>query len=113
LAANGIKFTRENVVATGRDASGRVVFLETGNSSAGLNHIIARHNDDFAAVGIPEKRIADAVMQAATKGEVVGYQGVGTGRPIYEVVINGQRQYIAVTTSSNGFIVGANPRGAR
>jgi hypothetical protein len=113
LSANGVKFNRENVVATGRDSSGRVVFLETGNSSAGLSHIIARHSDDFAAVGIPDKRIADAVMRAATKGEVVGYQGVGTGRPIYEVVINGQRQHIAVTTSSNGFIVGANPRGIR
>lgn len=51
-------------------------------------------------------------MSAVTAGKLVGYQGSGTGCPIYEVVVNGQTQQIAVTVSSNGYIVGANPRGS-
>lgn len=51
-------------------------------------------------------------MDAVSKGKIIGYQGKGTGRPIYEVLINGQKQRIAVTTGNNGFIVGANPAGS-
>lgn len=43
--------------------------------------------------------------------KIVGYQRLGMGRPIYEIVLNGQKQRIAVTVGSNGYIVGANPRG--
>lgn len=50
-------------------------------------------------------------MEAVTKGKIVGYQGRGVGRPIYEPPVNGQTRRIAVTTGSNGFIVGANPAG--
>ena len=56
-------------------------------------------------------QVPDVVMKAVTKGKLVDYQGAGTGRPIYEITINGQPQRIAVTTGNNGFIVGANPAG--
>jgi len=111
LRANGVKFTPENVVATGRNSSGQVIFLETGNSKAGLQHIVKAHGEDFAKIGIPEAKIPDIVMQAATQGKLVGYQGRDTGRPIYEIMINGATHRIAVTTGNNGFIVGANPAG--
>ena len=48
-------------------------------------------------------------MDTLENGKIVGYQGKGTGRPIYEVVYNGVTQRVAITTGSNGFIVGANP----
>jgi filamentous hemagglutinin len=51
-------------------------------------------------------------MNLVTEGNIVGYQGSGTGRPIYQTTINGQPQRIAVTVASNGFIVGANPAGS-
>ncbi|CAN5696869.1 hypothetical protein BH11PSE12_BH11PSE12_34580 [soil metagenome] len=108
---NGIKFTPENILATGKNSSGQVVFLESGNTKAGLQHIIDAHADDFANIGVKQAQIPDVVMQAATQGKLVGYQGAGTGRTIYEVTINGQTQRISVTTSNNGFIVGANPAG--
>lgn len=100
------------MIATGQTPDGQVVFLETGNSSAGLQHIVEAHGDDFANIGVTEDQIPSLVMQAVTEGNVVGYQGAGVGRPIYSVTINGQAQGIAVTTGSNGFIVGANPTGA-
>ena len=111
LAANGVKFTPQNVVATGTTPSGQIVFLETGNSSAGLQHIVDGHASDFANIGVSEAQIPSVVMQTVTEGNIVGYQGSGTGRPIYQTTINGQPQRIAVTIGSNGFIVGANPAG--
>ena len=51
-------------------------------------------------------------MRAISEGKLVGYQGAGFGRPVYELTINGQAQRIAVTVGDNGFVVGANPRGS-
>jgi filamentous hemagglutinin len=104
--------TPQNVVATGTAPDGQIVFLETGSSSAGLKHIIEEHGAEFANMGVSPAQIPNVVMQAVTQGKIVGYQGSGTGRPIYEVTVNGQPQRIAVTVGSNGFIVGANPRGS-
>ena len=109
LAAAGIKHDPANIVRIARDGSGRVVFLETGNSRAGLAHIVGEHADDFAARGVTVNQIPGLVTDAASQGRIVGYQGTGTGRPIYEIVFDGTTQRVAVTVGDNGFIVGANP----
>ena len=111
LKAKGVKFSPDDLIATGRDASGKVVFLEKGNAKAGLEHILQRHGDDFARIGVSREQVPSVVMDAVTKGKIVGHQGKDMGRPIYEVMVNGQKSRIAVTTGSNGFIVGANPAG--
>jgi hypothetical protein len=111
LVANGVKITPANVVATGKTPSGQFVFLETGNSTSGLQHIIQRHAGEFANIGVSESEIPSVVMQAIREGNIVGYQGVGTGRPIYQITINGQPQKISITVGSNGYVVGANPAG--
>jgi hypothetical protein len=112
LERNGVKHTPENIVSIARDPSGKVVFLETGDSVRGLQHIVERHVAEFAQRGIPESQIPDAVMKAVTEGKQVGFQGADTGplprRPIFEVEFNGRMQRIAVTVGDNGFIVGAN-----
>ncbi len=114
LAANGVRFTPENIVIAGRSSTGQVVFLERGSigregvKDSGLDHIIFEHGDDFANVGISRSQIPNVLMQAVHEGRIVGYQGT---RPIYETVINGQAQRIAITVSDNGYIVGANPAG--
>ena len=112
MSNNGVKFSPENVLRVEKLPNGKIVFLEKGNLSAGLQHIIKEHADDFAKIGVSESQIPDVVMDAVSKGKIIGYQGKGTGRPIYEVLINGQKQRIAVTTGNNGFIVGANPAGS-
>jgi hypothetical protein len=63
-------------------------------------------------MGVAEAEIPSVVMRAVTQGKIVGYQGSGTGRPIYEITVNGQTQRIAVTVADNGYIVGANPKGS-
>lgn len=41
---------------------------------------------------------------------IVGYQGRGQGRPIYEFTYEGTTRRIAITIGSNGYVVGANPK---
>lgn len=112
MTTQGIKFTPENVVSAAKDNSGKIIFLEKGNSKAGLQHIAEQHGSQFAQIGVSEARIPDVVMKVVTEGKVIGYQGTGTGRPIYETIINGKKYNIAVTVGNNGYIVGANLRGS-
>lgn len=48
LVANVFKFTPKNVIATARTPNGQIVFPETGNAKAGLQHIVREHASDFA-----------------------------------------------------------------
>ena len=112
LAESGAKYTAENVVAITKTVNGQLVWLETGSAGrggAGLLHILEEHASDFAAKGIESNQIQEFLMTAVSKGNIISYQGQGTGRPIYEVMYNGVKQYVAITIGSNGFIVGANP----
>ena len=112
LAAKGIKHNPQEIVAIGQKSDGTIVFLEKGNTKAGLQHIIDAHKDDFAKAGVEEKDIPAVVMQAAlTETPPVDMQGKKPGRPVHVVDVNGKPTRIAVTTGSNGFIVGANPAG--
>ncbi|WP_238553714.1 hypothetical protein [Fortiea contorta] len=113
LREAGIKHSPEKVVRIAKQPDGKIVFLEEGKAGkkgSGLAHIIEQHRDDFARRGISEDEIADAVIVAITRGTFLGYQGtVEPRREIYEIIFNGETQYIAVTVSNNGYIVGANP----
>ncbi|MDI2111769.1 hypothetical protein [Commensalibacter nepenthis] len=111
MAANGVKFSPDKIVRVEKLEDGRIVFLEKGNDKSGLQHIIEEHGSQFAGKGVSESEIPDLIMETL-KGKPVGYQGKGTGRPIYEITINGKRERIAITTSSNGYIVGANLKGS-
>jgi hypothetical protein len=106
LVTNGVKFTPGNVVGTARSPNGQVVFLETGDSRSGLQHIIDRHAVDFGNKGISQADIPYVVMDAVSRGKLVGMSG---SAPVYEVIHHGGIQHIAVGVASNGYIVRANP----
>jgi hypothetical protein len=110
LAANGVKHDPDKVILIGKDGDGKIVFLESGNAKAGLQHVMD-HADQFTDIGVPRDKVGQFVFDATTTGKVVGYQGKGTGRPIYEFLFEGRPYKVAVTVGSNGFIVGANPVG--
>jgi uncharacterized protein YukE len=110
LERKGIKHNPDDIVEIGKNENGDIIFLENGNSKAGLEHVKS-HAGQFADLGIPEDKIGKFVFTAATTGKVVGYQGRGTGRPIYEFFFEGKAYKVAVTVGNNGFIVGANPVG--
>lgn len=110
LEQNGIKFTKEDIVFIAKDKTGKTVFLEKGNGSAGLQHILDRHEKDFLNKGLERNDIPKIIMKALTSGTKTGKtQGRAPGRPIYVVEYNGTVYNIAITVGSNGFIVGANP----
>ncbi|BAZ14960.1 hypothetical protein NIES4071_68300 [Calothrix sp. NIES-4071] len=112
LVELGIKHTPEKIICIARLANGKIVFLEEGKPGrrgSGLAHILEQHKEDFARRGIYEDEIPLAVMAAVTTGTFLMYQGTVQPRHVYEVIFNGERQYIAVSVSDNGYIVGANP----
>ena len=113
LQEAGIKHTPEKIVRIAKKHDGTIVFLEEGKGGkrgSGLAHILEKHQEDFAKRGISPDEIPDAVINAVTQGQFMGYQGtVEPRREIYQVTFNQQTQYIAVTVSDNGYIVGANP----
>lgn len=111
LSQAGINHTPEKIVRIAKLADGKIVFLEEGDDRRGLQHILAKANQ-FAKVGIAQDEIPDAVMEAAITGTIVGYQGKSHDRPraIYQFIFKGERKYISLSVSDNGYIVGANPR---
>ena len=113
VQANGDKINPDDVVGIAKDKSGKIIWLEKGSLNgkpSGLLHILDAHESDFNNKGISTEDIADFVLTAVSKGKIIGYQGKGTGRPIYQVEYYGKTYKVAVTVGSNGYIVGANPR---
>jgi hypothetical protein len=109
LVQNGTKINPNQVLSIGQGNQGATIWIEQGSSSAGLEHVIEEHGAEFASRGISVSQLPAYLVQAVTKGQIVGYQGADNGRPIYQFVWNGAVQKVAVTVGSNGFIVGANP----
>jgi filamentous hemagglutinin len=102
----GTKITPEKVIDIRQVPDGRVVWLETGNDAAGLQHIYKRHEEDFISKGIPREEISTVVMNALEEGNIVGKNGTAS---VYRTVYNGVEQHIAIGIGSNGFVVRANP----
>ncbi len=113
LDALGVKYNKSDVVAITKNPEGNIVWLEKGHLGdrpSGLAHIIEEHATDFEKQGISREEIPQYVMQAIKNGSIVGYQGCGTGRPIFEFTYEGSTHRIAITIGDNGYIVGANPK---
>lgn len=110
---SGEKISRKDVVAITKDSSGKIVWLEKGHlgdRASGLAHVIDEHGSQFNGKGISNEEIPQYLMTAVKYGTVVGYQGRGNGRPIYEFKYEGKTHRVAITIGSNGYIVGANPQ---
>jgi filamentous hemagglutinin len=106
MAAAGVKFSPEKVLAVTKLSDGKIIFLEAGTDRAGLKHILMRHELDFTNKGIATPDIAKVVMDAVKGEKIVGKTG---SAPVFEVTYNGQKKYIAVGVGNNGYIVRANP----
>lgn len=110
LVASGEKCIPENIVGIMKNSYGKIIWLETGTKTAGLNHIIEEHGSQFNGKGISNDEIPNYIMEAIHQGNIVGYQGKKNPRTIYEFIYEGKKQRVAITIGSNGFIVGANPK---
>ena len=94
LKTNNIKFSEKDLISTIRAPDGKVIFLEKGTEKAGLSHILKGHQKDFENIGVKADDIPKVLMEAVSNGKIVGYQGKGKGRPIYETIINGEKKVL-------------------
>ena len=110
LEKSGVKFTKEDVVFVTKDVTGKTVWLEKGNISVGLEHIISRHSEDFQSKhGISKSNIAQHIENVFRNGKVE-YSRVTKGNGGYERLYNYNGKYYMITgIGKNGFIVSAYP----
>lgn len=119
LEKNGVKFSRGDMVFITRDATGQIVWLESGNSGAGLEHILhgdgttKGHADNFKeALGLSESEVPGYLHRVITHGEVISNQlkPLSNGRMGYtRVYYYGGRCNIITGIGTNGFITTAFP----
>ena len=84
LQIQGVKISPDEVLAMSRLPNGKIVFLEAGNSSSGMQHILDKTESAFKGIGVSRDEIPKVLIDAINGGKIVGYQSAGTGRPIYE-----------------------------
>jgi len=115
LNESGTKFTEEDVVGITRTPDGKIDWLEKGNPSAGLEHIMEGdgtpgdigHAGDFANIGVNgEENVTKLIIDTVQNDTPIGTRGGGM---IYNVTINGVIRKILIVVGRNGFIVTAYP----
>ncbi len=112
----GVKFNKEDVVFATKDGTGQTVWLEKGNSSAGLEHIVERHERDYANVyGIKRENIPKYVKSVIDNGKILHQETViRNGRPGIERIYEYNNQYYTLLAlGTNGFIVAMYPLGRK
>lgn len=114
LEQNNVKFTKENIVFITKDATGQTVWLETGSQSTGLQHIIARHADDFRRKhGVGETEIAGYLETVFRYGKVE-YSRITPETGGYERLFSHNGNYYLLSgVGENGYIVSAYPIGEK
>ncbi len=122
LEQSGVKFSEKDMVFVTKDKTGQVVWLEKGNSSAGLKHILdgdgktSGHAEDFQrAFGISRSDIPAHIEKVITNGTVVDNKLKPVGnRMEYErtYYYNGEH-YVVTGIGTNGYIVSAYPKRIR
>ena len=112
LEEKGIKFTKEDVLFITKDKTGQTVWLEKGNSGAGLKHIVQRHEQDFLGKqNIHKEEIAQHLRSIYTDGNVE-YSRITTRNNIegYEKLYSYKGSYYILSgIGTNVFIVSAYP----
>ena len=118
LENNRIKFSKNDLIFIARDSEGQVVWLENGNSGAGLIHLLdgdedtPGHADDFKrALGISRDEIPAYLFEVVAKGKVVKIRKrKANGRAGLDKIYYYQGAYhLLCGVGTNGFIVTAHP----
>lgn len=109
LKNSGNKFTEEDVVMIAKQKNGDLLWLEKGNESAGLKHIVDRHLENLHdAFGVEEKQIPSFLKNVIEHGQIVSNKE-RNGR-ITRIYDFGGKHYVLYAIGTNGFIVSAFPR---
>lgn len=108
LKSSGVKFNKKNVKFITKDESGQIIWLETGTSSAGLEHIIEHHASDFSrALNISKDGIPSYLKNIIKNGKIIDETNSRVG---YTKVYKYKSKYYLVTgIGHNGYVVTAYP----
>lgn len=113
IIATGTKINAENTVFTTRDASGQIIWLETGNASAGLKHLKQRGHIKHLAnyLGIDERDVVKTLRNIIRDGRIVSNIVVTrAGRKGYERKYEYRdKRIVLAAIGTNGFLVTAYP----
>ncbi len=112
LEKSGVKFTKEDVSFVTKDTTGQLVWLEKGNSSVGLEHIIERHEQDYINVyGINKEGIPKYIKAVISNGKILHQENVvKNGKLGIERIYEYNNQYYTLLAlGTNGFIVSMYP----
>jgi hypothetical protein len=103
LAESGEKYTPDDVVMVTKTPEGKLMWLEKGSSSSGLEHIVGRHADEFTERGIDDipEFLSEVLKEAPVK---VGTNSAG---PFAEYLVDGKMYRVAY--GGNGYVVSFFP----
>lgn len=103
LASSGVKYNPDDVIMVTKNVEGKLMWLEKGNSKAGLEHILAGHEEHFANKGI--KDIPDFLQYLLnTEPLKIG----SNKRGFFAEYVFANNKY-RVAYGTNGFIVSFYP----
>lgn len=108
----GVKFNAKDVLFVTHDKSGRLIWLETGNSNSGLNHIVLKHSDDFLNKhNVTQDQIPNHIKNIVQTGDVEYYRTVRKGnRDGLEILYSKNDEYYLLSgVGTNGFMVSSYP----
>lgn len=110
LRQSGVKFNEEDVVMITKTKKNRLVWLEKGNETKGLKHIIDGHEKDFKnKFGVSKENIPSAIKDIFENGTEISSKRKNNG---LEQVYLYKGEYIVITgVGTNGFIVSVYPGG--
>ena len=112
MERNNIKFTKEDLIITTKDKTGQLIFLEKGNSSAGLKHIEQRHTKDFVEKHkIQASQVSKHIHSVFTQGDLeYSRTTVKKGKEGFERLYKYKGKYYLLSgVGTNGFVVSAYP----
>lgn len=118
LTKTGVRFNPNDVLFVTKDKTGQLVWLEKGNESAGLKHILygdgrnRGHASDFKkALGLESNQVSGYLKKVITYGNVVSnkIKPVGNRKGFERVYSYEGNYYIVTGIGTNGFIVSAYP----
>lgn len=106
LIESGRKVTPENIIMVTKDEENEIIWLETGNERAGMEHITERHLKEFEARGIKANQIPRFIETAIKSGETIEIKQNAKGKTVL-LKVDGKEYKIAI--GLNGYVVTAYP----
>ncbi|MDR3259844.1 MAG: hypothetical protein LBT51_09590 [Fusobacteriaceae bacterium] len=103
LAKSGSKYSPKDVVMVTKTPEGKLLWLETGNDTSGLKHILGGHEADLAKKGITN--ISEFIKEMVKSNPVATKISSKGMSAVY--LVNGQ--YYNLVYGTNGYIVSFYP----